>query len=60
MLNGQVSIDYEVMAKALRDHVRKKAFMSNSTIVYLKEGILIEENPKTSHCREIHPTSSKS
>jgi hypothetical protein len=36
------------MGKAFREFVRQKAIRANSTIVYIKDGVLIEENPKTS------------
>lgn len=34
------------MRKALKENVRGKAIKANSTIVYLKDGELIEEDPK--------------
>ncbi len=48
MKTGQVNIDFTVMAKAMREHVRNKAATAGSTIVYKKNGILIEENPRNS------------
>ena len=33
------------MAKALWQHVREKAILANSTIVYMQNGKMIEENP---------------
>lgn len=41
-----VNIDYMAMAKALSKHIREKAAHSNSTIIYLKNGAIIEEDPK--------------
>lgn len=35
------------MRKAIKEAVREKAMKANSTIVYLKDGELIEEDPKT-------------
>lgn len=35
------------MASALREHVRLKAIKAGSTIVYVENGQLIEENPKS-------------
>ncbi len=39
------------MAKALKEFVRKNAIASNNTIIYMKDGHLVEENPKTSQIR---------
>lgn len=46
-MSSKVNIDFQRMAKALQRHVREKAARSGSTIVYLKDGILMEEDPKT-------------
>ena len=43
----KVNIDSKAMRKALKQNVRDKAIKANSTIVYLKDGELIEEDPKT-------------
>jgi hypothetical protein len=51
MKKGIVNIDFQQMAKALRESVRKKAIYSGSTIVYMKSGCLIEENPQTNETR---------
>ena len=51
MKKGLVNIDFKVMAKALRAHVLKTALLSDSTIVYIKGGEMVEENPKTSQTR---------
>ncbi|MCW3106066.1 MAG: hypothetical protein JWQ09_572 [Segetibacter sp.] len=48
MEKAQVNIDFEVMAKAMREHVRNKAARAESTIIYKKNGVLIEEDPKNS------------
>ncbi len=49
MLQSPVNIDFDVMATALRNHVREKAARSNSTIIYLKNGVIIKEAPTTLH-----------
>lgn len=51
MKKGLVNIDFKVMAKALREYVRKTALLSGNTIVYLKSGEVVEENPKTTETR---------
>lgn len=51
MKKGVVNIDFKAMAKAMRETVLQKAIQFNSTIIYLKEGKLIEENPQTKHMR---------
>lgn len=48
MTNTEVNIDFQIMAKAMREHVRNKATRAGSTIVYKKNGALIEEDPKNS------------
>jgi hypothetical protein len=45
---ASVNIDFKKMAVAFRTHVRMKASNAGSTIVYLSNGWLIEENPKDS------------
>jgi len=44
----QVNIDFKKMEKAFREHVRRKATLAGSTIIYKKNGQLIEEDPATS------------
>jgi hypothetical protein len=44
----QVNINFKKMGKAFREHVRKKAMLAGSTIIYKKNGQLIEEDPATS------------
>jgi len=44
----QVNIDFKKMEKAFREHVIKKAMLVGSTIIYKKNGQLIEEDPATS------------
>jgi hypothetical protein len=44
----QVNIDFKKMEKAFREHVRRKATEAESTIIYKKNGQLIEEDPATS------------
>ncbi len=43
----KINIDFKVMQQALRQTVRDKAIKAGSTIVYHKDGVLIEEDPKT-------------
>lgn len=47
MKKGAVNIDFDVMSIAMRETVLQKAIAFNSTIVYIKEGKLVEENPRT-------------
>jgi hypothetical protein len=49
----KVNIDFKVMQQALKQNVRDKAIKAESTIVYLKNGRLIEEDPKTSSKRTL-------
>jgi hypothetical protein len=44
----QVNIDFKVMQLAMREHVRNKARQYGSTIVYEVDGVLIEEDPRSS------------
>ncbi len=48
MKTEAVNINFEKMAVAFRAHVRLKAILANSNIVYVQGGRLIEENPKDS------------
>jgi ABC-type proline/glycine betaine transport system ATPase subunit len=41
-----VNIDFTKMAVAFRKHVLEKALNAGSTIIYMKDGKLIEEDPK--------------
>ena len=43
-----VNINFEVLAKAMREHVRNKAALAGSTIIYKENGVLIEEDPRNS------------
>ncbi len=43
-----VNINFKKMALAFRKHVRLKALNAGSNIIYLKNGQLVEENPKDS------------
>ncbi|MBV9962450.1 MAG: hypothetical protein JO072_09400 [Parafilimonas sp.] len=47
MKKEKVNIDFTLMQKAIKQTVREKAIKANSTIVYLQDGELIEEDPKT-------------
>ncbi len=46
-----VNINFKKMAIAFRAHVRFKAVQAGSTIIYMENGQLIEENPKDSSKR---------
>ncbi len=48
MKSPQVNIDFKKMEKAFREHVRRKAMQAGSTIIYKKNGQLVEEDPATS------------
>ena len=48
MQKKAVQINFKIMSKAFREFVRQKAIKADSTIVYVKDGALIEENPKNS------------
>lgn len=48
MESAEVKIDFAVMEIALREVVVEKAKKANSTIVYMENGQLIEEDPNTS------------
>lgn len=51
MKNLPVNINFKRMAIAFRSHVRQKATQAGSNIIYMKNGQLIEENPKDSTTR---------
>lgn len=40
-----INIDFEVMRHGLQEYAREKAKQYGSSIVYTKDGKLIEENP---------------
>jgi hypothetical protein len=42
-----VNINFKKMAIAFRTHVRFKAMQAGSSIVYMEDGRLVEENPRT-------------
>ena len=44
----QVNINFKKMGKAFREHVRRKATLAGSTIIYKEHDQLIEEDPATS------------
>lgn len=48
-MKQQVQIDFEVMAKTFRELVVEKAIAAKSTIVYVEDGKLVEEDPATEH-----------
>ncbi len=51
MITSQVNIDFKLLSIAFKKYIREKAKKSNSTILYKKDGQLIEENPTTSQKR---------
>ena len=59
MAVGAVNIDFALMAIAFRKHVRDKAVRHQNTIVYMKEGSLVEEDPKSNQFRVLRRLSSK-
>jgi hypothetical protein len=42
-----VNINFALMGNALMQYVRTKAIKAGSKIIYIENGILVEENPKT-------------
>ncbi len=46
-MKPSVNIDFKKMAVAFRKHVLDKALNAGSTIIYMKDGMLIEEDPRT-------------
>jgi hypothetical protein len=54
-----VNIDFQRMGKAFQQHVREKAARFGSTIVYLKNGVLIEEDPRTHEHRVLKQIACK-
>jgi hypothetical protein len=51
--------NFRIIAKALREHVRHKAYIAGNTIVYLKDGQIIEEDPVSSKKKILRQLSSK-
>jgi len=47
MKNSSVNIDFKKMATAFRLHVLKKALSAGSSIIYMKNGKIVEEDPAT-------------
>lgn len=56
MKKDVVNIDFKKMAQAMREAVREKAIQFGNTIVYLKAGKLVEENPQTNQMRTLERT----
>ena len=48
MNSRQINIDFKKMGRAFREHVRRKAMLAGSTIIYKEHNQLIEEDPATS------------
>jgi hypothetical protein len=55
MKKGDLFVDFARFAEAFRQFVRSKAIAANSTIIYVSEGQLIEEEPKTSQKTVLKP-----
>ncbi len=51
-----VNIDFNIMAKAMKEYVHKAALLSGNTIVYIRSGEMVEENPKTRQTRILKRT----
>lgn len=47
MPSPQVHIDFKKMQAAIKAYVRRKAEISGSNIIYVRNGQLIQENPKS-------------
>lgn len=47
MTSSSVNIDFEKMQTALKLFARKRAEKAGSNIIYIQNGKLIKENPKT-------------
>lgn len=47
MPSSEVHIDFKKMQSAIMAYVRRKAEISGSDIIYVKNGQLIQENPKS-------------
>jgi hypothetical protein len=47
MPSPQVHIDFKKMQSAIRAYVRRKAEISGGNIIYVENGQLIQENPKS-------------
>jgi hypothetical protein len=47
MPSPQVHIDFKKMQTAIKAYARRKAEISGSNIIYVKNGQLIQENPKS-------------
>ena len=47
-MNSSVNIDFEVMRYAVKKHAREKAIKFGSTLIYVENGRLIEEDPSSS------------
>ena len=52
-MKPMVKIDFQRMGKAFQRHIRQKAARCGGTIVYLRNGKLMEEDPKTHVLKQI-------
>lgn len=59
MSQSPVNIDFTKMSKAVRTHVRVKAAESDNTIVYLRNGEIIELNPKNNQVKVLKKVTTK-
>ena len=51
MKKKAVNIDFKALAKQFRLYVRQKAALAGNTIVYIRQGEIIEEDPQTRQVR---------
>lgn len=59
MNNVLVHKNFKIRVKALREHVRHKAYIAGNTIVYLKDGQIIEEDSRSNEKKILRQLSSK-
>jgi len=52
--NQLVNIDFEKMRETFPAFVREKAIKAGSTIVYMEDGEIIEEDPRTGKKTVLH------
>ena len=56
-MTSKVNIDFEKMSLVFHKYVLAKALKAGSTIVYLKDGVLVEEDPKNEgHLKKVAAT----
>lgn len=45
-MKSKVNIDFKIVAEAFHEYVLQKARKAGSTVVYMKNGEVVEEDPK--------------